>query len=302
MDRLIRFLFLLAIFTTAFLVAVASVNSATPTPSPANHTSQEIAPPDVAAWGVACEYGGPYQDDPHTLLLLHLDGDYGGVQGETGVASGTSFASGQFGQGVLIDATDTLTYPTTCNLNQAAGTIEFWVRPELEGDYGQIHVLFEIDYMDHAIQIVKHGGGDLRFLMRRGEELTDIGAPAGQWRAGEWHHVAATWEGPQMTLYIDGLHQANSNSATPPQILGPVFYLGSSPRGDWQANATIDEFRISDIPRLGSDQPCNRLLVADSGNHRIQAMLGFGTGFACGALAVTLLAAAIIYVLRFRSD
>ena len=228
-------------------------------------------PTGVAAWGDACEYGGPYQDDPHALLLLHLDGDYEGVQGEAGTANGTSFTSGKFGQGVLIDATDTLTYPTAGNLNQAAGTIEFWVRPNQEGDYGQIHVLFEIDYMDHGIQIAKHGGGNLHFLMRSGEQLTDIHAPASHWRSGEWHHVTATWQGTHMALYIDGLPQAGSDSASPPQMLGPVFYLGSSPRGDWQADAIIDEFRISDIPRLGSNQPCNRIIVADSGNHRIQA-------------------------------
>jgi tripartite motif-containing protein 71 len=39
----------------------------------------------------------------------------------------------------------------------------------------------------------------------------------------------------------------------------------------------IDELRISDVPRVGNSDSCGRLLVADSGNQRIQAfdMLGY---------------------------
>lgn len=186
--------------------------------------------------------------EPSELLLLHFNGDYEGSQEEVGEASGTSFVPGKFGQGVLIDDTDTLVYPTDDNLSLAAGAIEFWVSMNQSRDLGEIHVLFEIDYHDQGIQIVKHGGGDLRYLMRRGEELTDIGAAAGDWRSGEWHHVAAVWTDTQMILYVDGWPRASSSSAAPPLERGPEFYLGSSPRGDWQADAIIDEFRISSIP------------------------------------------------------
>jgi DNA-binding beta-propeller fold protein YncE len=37
------------------------------------------------------------------------------------------------------------------------------------------------------------------------------------------------------------------------------------------AGGVIDEFRISDVPRLGNSDSCGRFLVADSGSHRIQA-------------------------------
>jgi hypothetical protein len=192
---------------------------------------------------LGCEPAGP-----DALLLLHFDGSYDGEQGEAGEANGTTFSAGRVGQGVVIDETDTLIYSTAGNLNPGAGAIEFWVRPNHDGNDEEIRVFFEIDYRDHGIQIVTQGG-DLRFLMRSGEPLTDIGAPVGHWRKGEWHHVAAAWTGTQMALYIDEQLQATSSNATPPQILGPVFYVGSSPRGDWQADATIDELRISAVAR-----------------------------------------------------
>lgn len=190
--------------------------------------------------------------DSNTLLLLHFDGNYDGEQGESGQANGTTFSAGKLGQGIVIDDADTLVYPTTGNLNSNAGAIEFWVRPNYDGNDDEIHVLFEIDYKDHGIQVATQGS-DLHFLMRSGEPFTDIGAPVGHWRNGEWHHVVAAWTGAQMALYIDEQLQATSSNGTPPQILGPVFYVGSSPRGDWQADATIDELRIKKVARPVGD-------------------------------------------------
>ena len=56
-----------------------------------------------------------------------------------------------------------------------------------------------------------------------------------------------------------------------PAGLGGTFYVGSTPSGEWQLDAVIDELRISDTPRLGNSDSCGGFLVADSGNHRIQA-------------------------------
>ncbi|MBN1641223.1 MAG: 6-bladed beta-propeller [Anaerolineae bacterium] len=239
--------------------------------------AQFDVPTGVAWWGEAYTYGGPYGLDEHTTLLLHFDGDYGGVEGEVGTAAGTSFAQGHDGQGVLVDEDDTLTYAMAGNLDPAAGTIEFWVRPNHDDDVGQIHVYFEFDESDNGIQIVKHGGGNLHFLMRTPTNLADIFALAGDWRAGEWHHVAATWQGSDMALYVDGLLRASSDAASPPETLASILNIGSSSRGDWQADAVIDELRISDVPRLGNSDTCGRILVADSGNHRIQVFDSLGT-------------------------
>jgi hypothetical protein len=53
--------------------------------------------------------------------------------------------------------------------------------------------------------------------------------------------------------------------------------VGSSHWGDQQAHAVIDEFRISDLPRVGSGGGFPyRILVADSGNHRLQAFDDLG--------------------------
>jgi sugar lactone lactonase YvrE len=170
-----------------------------------------------------------------------------------------------------------LTYPTTSNLSRTAGTIEFWVRFNQEVAAGAIHDLFEFDGPGGGIQIVKHSGGNLHAVMWNATDLTDIHAETGGWQAGEWHHVAMTWQGGQMALLVDGFPQASSNTVSLPDSLAETLHIGSSPRGEWQANAVIDELRISNIPRLGGGEVCGRILVADSGNHRIQAFDALGT-------------------------
>jgi sugar lactone lactonase YvrE len=59
--------------------------------------------------------------------------------------------------------------------------------------------------------------------------------------------------------------------------MADTLYIGSTAWHDQQANAIIDEFRISDIPRVGDSDTCTyRIPVADSGNHRIQAFDALG--------------------------
>jgi len=92
------------------------------------------------------------------------------------------------------------------------------------------------------------------------------------WQAGEWHHVAATWAGTDIALYVDGEQQASSDDASPPDVLANTMHVGSSLWNDQQADAVMDELRISDVPRIGNSDTCAyRILVADSGNHRVQA-------------------------------
>jgi hypothetical protein len=39
-------------------------------------------------------------------------------------------------------------------------------------------------------------------------------------------------------------------------------------------DGVLDEFRISDVPRLGSSLACGRILVADTGNERVVTVRG----------------------------
>lgn len=234
-------------------------------------------PAGVAGWGEACSYGGPYEVDEHTLLLLHLDGSYTGEQGEVGTPNGTTFEAGRFGQGVAFDLGDTLTYATADNLERTAGAIEFWVRPNWDGDDGQDYAFFEVGTSwDNGIRLAKDGANNFRFLVWAGSAEYGIAHWVGDWQAGEWHHMAATWQEPEIALYEDGV-LVGRETAQVPDVLSEPLYVGSGVWDGRVVNGVLDEFRISDVPRLGNSLACGRILVADSGNHRVQAFDSLGS-------------------------
>lgn len=192
---------------------------------------------------------GPYEPDEHTLLLLHFDGEYTGAQDELGTATGTAFVEGYYGQGVSIDNSDTLTYTTMGNLNVETGTVEFWVRPNWDGDDGQMHILFETgDTSSSGIQIGKDGVGTLQFILWTSTEHNAVIHNVSDWQSGKWHHLAASWQNNEMSLFIDGRRRDNIYTAISPEELGKWLYIGSSPSLGWQADAVFDELRIRDIP------------------------------------------------------
>ena len=195
--------------------------------------------------------GGPYELDDHTLLLVHFDGDYSGVMGEPATISGTTFVDGFFDQGVLINAGDTLTYTTAGNLDKAMGTIEFWVRPNWQGDDGQMHIFFETGpNADSGIQIGKDSIGTLHFIIWKQSDLSDVVYNITDWHAGEWHHIVASWQAQKMILNVDGQRTEIFNTVGDLDAFGTSLFIGSSPNLGWEADAVMDELRIRDLPIL----------------------------------------------------
>ncbi len=229
-------------------------------------------PAGVATWGRLPSWGGPYTSDDRTLLLLHFDGSYQGADGETGTPSGTGFVPGKFGQGVLVDGSDTLSYPSEGNLQAAQGSVEFWVRPEWNGNDSVDHTFFEIGKAWYnRIRIAKDRLDELRFIVWSDDAEYDVSYSLASWKAGEWHHVAASWGNGRMTLYVDG-NKVAERTMSPPARLGDTLFVGSNAWGVAQADAVIDEFRISSVPRIGDSDSSNfRILVVDSGNGRVEA-------------------------------
>ena len=237
---------------------------------------QFVAPSGIATWGPPCTYGDPYDVNAHTLLLLHFDGDFTGAEGEIGMATGVTFTTGYHDQGVLITNTNILSYPVTGNLTHTYGAVEFWVRPTWDGDGGSNHTLFWWDDGYYRLHLRKDPISNLVFDYFYGSGGCGAPTNVAHWRAGEWHHIAFTWAENVISLYVDGQRVDQSECGGTALPAAPDFYIGSQPDGSDTIQATIDELRISDIPRLGNSDACTRILVADSAAHRIQAFDSMG--------------------------
>ena len=235
------------------------------------------SPAGVASWGEACTYGGPYTDDSDTLLLAHYDGSFDGTQGEVGSPSGAMLVEGLYGQGAAVGYGDRLSYAAEGNLDLNQGTIEFWLKPDWNGDDMESYTFFEMGYeWFNRMRIMKDGANNLRFMVWDDDTEYGVAFNVGDWLAGEWHHIAATWQGDEIALYIDGLQVGTSEGVTMPAALVDKLFVGSAALDPQYAQGVIDELRISSTARVGNSATCNRILVADSGNHRLQAFDSLG--------------------------
>jgi len=230
----------------------------------------------VAAWGEPCSVEGPYTVDNQTTLLLHFDGSILGAEGEAGDSEGIEFVPGLYDQALNFDDEDLLTYAIPGNIDPDQGAIEFWVKPGWNGNDEESYTFFEAgEEWFNRLRIMKDGGNNLRFMVWDADTEYGIAYNVASWVAGEWHHVGATWEDDQIALFVDGQQVGSEHANLPGEIPG-MIYIGSSLWHDQQAEAVMDELRVSSTARLGNSEVCNKIIAADLGNHRIQAFDSFG--------------------------
>ena len=251
---------------------------------PGSAPGQFQTPTGIAASSAAyahptCHYGGPYDLDDDTLLLLHFDGHFDGAAGEIGTSIGVTLTDGLHGQAALFAGNSRLIYDTAGNIDRQSGAIEFWFRPNWQGNDFQSYVLFEAgNTWFNRLRIAKDGANNLRFMVW--DNQTEFGAAynVNHWVAGQWYHIAATWRAGQgIQLFVDGALRSSDQAAAVPATLPATMTIGAANFEPWRAEGSIDELRISGWPRVGNSDICQpTLFIADSGNDRLQAFDGSG--------------------------
>jgi hypothetical protein len=61
---------------------------------------------------------------------------------------------------------------------------------------------------------------------------------------GTWHHVAATYDGSDFKLYLDGVVDAQTSPGVEPDTSENVFYIGGCDIGDYWMTGIIDELAL----------------------------------------------------------
>ncbi|MHB8970517.1 MAG: LamG domain-containing protein [Pirellulaceae bacterium] len=237
----------------------------------------------LTAW-FACLVGGsillaapqlaPHQPDDHTLLLYHFDegqgasaGDVSGHGGD-GEVRGAEWTEGRFGTALRFDGVDDCVFrQVTRNIEGLRQlTVECWFKQEqTEGRQFLLgkDVTFHCDFSDGS-------GTSLSLYNRGGVEANADGLPhqqlglgLGLVRSGRWHHLATTYDGRQVSFFLDGVLRGRLPGARD-------FLLGAASRGLWIGcyvgqdfwfSGKIDEVRVSDCVRY---DPENQLQVGQA--------------------------------------
>ena len=196
-------------------------------------------------------------DDNNTLLHLPFDYSRNGTGGETPTASQyVSLGDGKYSNGANIieySDTPTLKYKAANNINSQQGTVEAWVKPTWNGNDGKGHTILQYG-AEGGILILKDGANNLRLIINRfspsGYPEQGVGHNISDWQANQWRHIAFTWGGGQLRLYIDGNLTVQQPIYSTPlfPISDTEFNIGTDAGWNvWQG--TIDHLRISNVVR-----------------------------------------------------
>jgi hypothetical protein len=208
-------------------------------------------PAGAAASGIASAEVMPAD----TLLLLHFENTLNGAAGESPTqAAGLNFQPGILGAGVSLSAGNQVLYPSADNINATEGSIEFWIKPNWNGNDGQGYVVLHYGG-GGGMYIAKDGANNWRLILNRfgsvdGPEA-GVGFNVSHWQANQWQHAAFTWSSGnrRLRLYLNGSLEAQTGLTAPlPSVNSATFQLGAE-EGNYYLNAVVDELRISAIER-----------------------------------------------------
>jgi large repetitive protein len=129
------------------------------------------------------------------------------------------FETGKVGQGLAFDGTNAISVDAFPPVDTAV-SVEMWVKPLDTGFPARVQTLVSrwdfpsTDDSARSYALVLDPFGSLVWMTdetstRRPVELS---APASQLFDGTFHHVAATWDQSQITLYVDGVQVASTAS------------------------------------------------------------------------------------------
>ncbi len=196
------------------------------------------------------------QVQPTLSLDFENSADGNGVNGQiiaAKVEGKLEFQDGKFGKALKSGpSSGYLHFPTMGVLRPEEGTVEMWISPlDWEGTEKKFHVFFDVRGQG-AIYLYKFFSGGLLLLT-----APDAAGPfrnamqtIENWKPGQWHHIAGTWNETQQHLYIDGKLVA-SVEPSPPRTLNAEFMIGDHPwtediGGPRTSSSLIDNVRIYD--------------------------------------------------------
>jgi hypothetical protein len=167
----------------------------------------------------------------------------GSGSGNDGSVSGAGWVvGGKYGSGLLFDGVDdVVTVPDDATLRIPVDiTLEAWINTS--SVTGHRHFVGKNFY---ELSVDPSGGGfTTTFEFRTGDGW--VGATSGDLTLGEWYHVAGTFDGSVIRLFVDGVEvETTAAGGTIDQTSSP-FRVGTADASGDFFDGLIDEVRVYD--------------------------------------------------------
>lgn len=212
--------------------------------APTQHDVRATWAPGIeAAWHGANDPAGsgPQLDDS---TVANHDGI------SRGAMTTSDLVAGVVGSGLDLDGIDDHLQADSFDLGSAQLTMSGWVRPDGSGVADGRLLAKAKSTVDTLFELVVTPAGAARARLSLDGALVSAQSADGLVGTGSWHHVAAVWDGIDLTLHVDA-NPAGSTSATgslDADASMPVT-IGNVAGGGGAVGGTIDEIRVETLAR-----------------------------------------------------
>jgi hypothetical protein len=187
--------------------------------SPAEIAYDMEAPIQTPRQGPVAEYSFDEGEAAGTTIEDQAGENDGTIEGVTWIPHG------HYGGAIEFDGEGMVTIPGAEALDLTEEfTLEAWIRPEAGCDFGQIFVKEDADEEHAAYVVSKHGSKLGAYLGVPGVEEE---SPEGRIEIGTWQHIAVTFDGGEVRLYVDGEEAGSVPVADILPTTGPLRLGGS---------------------------------------------------------------------------
>ena len=160
-------------------------------------------------------------------------------------------------------------------IGNSSYTLEAWIKPASMGIYGIVgYGTYGIGPQVNAFRLSPNNGGELINYWWG----PDLIVPTGNLADGQWHHVAATYDGTTRIIYVDGVVKGsdvpgvahavpNANNVTIAKTAGTEYFRGS-----------MDEVRIWSVARTAAQLSTTKGIGLPGGSAGLVAYYRFNEG------------------------
>ncbi|WP_455392304.1 LamG domain-containing protein, partial [[Eubacterium] cellulosolvens] len=223
-----------------------------------------------------------FKADEHTVALWYFDEGSGvtahdawpiynnGTLGGDGLGTDLpTWTAGKHGNALSFDGNDDYVDAgnnDTLNIINNL-TIEAWIYPTGWGEngnygYGRVIDKDKILIYPHRTEFVDYNDYSLVFTLTQGSSNYPSNTPVNSISLDEWQHIAITYDGANVKMYINGISQTlNQPSGSPSgnidDHLSDHLLIGETLLGNRAFDGIIDELRISNISRVQNTHYAN---------------------------------------------
>lgn len=205
-----------------------------------------------------------------------LDATVHGKEVAAEAVGDVAFVPGRDGKAARLDGRGAVTLPIGECWPIREGCAEFWIRPQFSGGDNQNYWLL-CDSLG-KFRLFKYTNAQLYFQVQCDDRGVNCAGRC-TWSPGEWHHVAVAWrnfnsgkDDGVMMLYSDGQLIATAAGNFRISKAGSVLRLGSDPKGERGAKATISRLRVRDVAKIDYRPKRGEIMAHDPRDYALSAL------------------------------